>query len=72
MPATLEELYTMWTLQIVLGDKRIVFRYQEANSSYNNVVFWMYEHIAEVETILDRHVNDEPKVVIYDQGFDPA
>lgn len=61
-----EELYSLWSLRVMLGNKRIVYRREEGNSCYNNIVFWMYDHIREIEAILERHVNDQPKVIIED------
>ena len=57
--------YARWAIRIVLADKRQVF-YQNIGECYHNAVWWMHHHIPEIEAVLEKHIDDEPRVVLED------
>jgi hypothetical protein len=54
-----------WAIRIVLANKQQVF-YQNIGDCYHNAVWWMHEHIPEIEAVLEEHINDEPRVILED------
>lgn len=61
------EFHSNWAIRVVLENGKQVF-YQNIGESYHNACFWMYENIAAVEAVLEKHINNFPKIVLEDTG----
>lgn len=59
------DLHALWAIRIVLADKQQVFC-QNIGDGYHNAVWWMFQHIPEIEAVLNEHINDQPRVILED------
>lgn len=59
-----DQLRSIWNVRVV-ANQRVVFS-QNVGDSYHAAVWWLHEHICEVDAVVARHIDDEPQVVLTD------
>ena len=64
----LDEVPCVWTLNVTImvkGKRSSVFR-KNVGDCYHNAVHWMHGNIDEIEAVINKHIDDEPKVELED------